>query len=163
MRELLYLVPLAPQQSTHLRWRVLDTHRQVWVSVFWGHCSFFLGPGVHKVLFVPFKSPFPQSYGSSVIKFQWPQKVKFPGDSQCLCQIHRLGNLLWALELLQQCKKFFGIIGLQFVGCLLSDSVVGLTCCSSQVCCSQSPCPCGRPLLTCASAGNTQHSKAGLA
>ena len=26
-------------------------------------------------------------------------KVKFPGDSQSLCQILRLGNLLWVLEL----------------------------------------------------------------
>ena len=23
----------------------LDTHRQVWVSLLWGHCSFLLGPG----------------------------------------------------------------------------------------------------------------------
>ena len=38
--------------------RLLDIHGQVWVSVFWGHCSFLLGPGAHKVLFVPFKSPF---------------------------------------------------------------------------------------------------------
>ena len=38
-------------------------------------------------------------------------------------EIPRLGNLLWALELLQQCKNFFGIIVLQFVGCLLSGSV----------------------------------------
>ena len=28
-----------------------------------------------------------------------PSKVKFPGSSQSLCQIHRLGNLLWVLEL----------------------------------------------------------------
>ena len=37
-------------------------------------------------------------------------KVKFPGDFQSLCQIPRLGNLLWALELSQQCENFFGII-----------------------------------------------------
>ena len=30
--------------------------RQVWVSHLWGHCSFLLGPGVHKVLYVPSKS-----------------------------------------------------------------------------------------------------------
>ena len=34
-------------------------------------------------------------------------------------------SLLWALELLQQCENFFGIIVLQFVGCLLSSSMVG--------------------------------------
>ena len=27
--------------------------------------------------------------------------------------------------------------------------------CQTQVCCTQSPCPCGRPLLTCASTGDT--------
>ena len=53
-------------------------------------------------------------------------KVKFPGGSQSLCQIPRLGNLWWALELLQQRENFFGIIVLQFVGRLLGDSVVGL-------------------------------------
>ena len=36
-----------------------------WVSLLWGHCSFLLGPGAHKVLFVPCKSLFPQSCGSS--------------------------------------------------------------------------------------------------
>ena len=28
--------------------------------------------------------------------------------------------------------------------------------CYTQVCCTQSPCPCGRPLLTCTSTGDTQ-------
>ena len=37
----------------HLRQRLLDTQGQVWVNLLWGHCSFLLGPGVHKVLFVP--------------------------------------------------------------------------------------------------------------
>ena len=31
----------------------------------WGHCSFLLGPGVHRVLFVPSKSLFPESCVSS--------------------------------------------------------------------------------------------------
>ena len=44
---------------------VLDVHGQVWVSVLWGHCSFLLGPGAHKVLFMPSKSLFPQSCVSS--------------------------------------------------------------------------------------------------
>ena len=50
--------------------RLLDTHRQGWVSLFWGHCSFLLGPGTHKVLFVPSKSPLTQSClstGGSVV------------------------------------------------------------------------------------------------
>ena len=44
-----------------------------------------------------------------------------------------MGNLLWALELLQQYENFFGIIVLQFVGCLLGGSTVGLTHYASQV------------------------------
>ena len=59
--------PTLPQATTDpcLRWRLLDIHGQVWVSPLWGHCFFLLGPGVHKVLFVPFKSLFPQSCVSS--------------------------------------------------------------------------------------------------
>ena len=65
---LLHSVPPTLQQATtnpHLCWRLLDTHGQVWVSLLWGHCSFFLGPGVHKVLFMPSESLFPQSCVSS--------------------------------------------------------------------------------------------------
>ena len=52
--------------DTQLPWRLLDTQKQVWVSLLWGHCSFLLGPGVYTVLFVPSKSLFPQSYVSPV-------------------------------------------------------------------------------------------------
>ena len=51
-------------QPTNLP-EILDTYGQVWVSLLWGHCSFLLGPGTHKVLFVPSKSLFPQSCVSS--------------------------------------------------------------------------------------------------
>ena len=63
-----YSVPPTLQQATPdpcLLWRLLDTHGEVWVSFLWDHCSFFLGPGVHKLLFLPSKSLFPQSYISS--------------------------------------------------------------------------------------------------
>ena len=66
-------------------------------------------------------------------------------------------------------KNFFGIIVLQFVGHLLSSSVLGLLVASSkrayatywvtQICCTHSPCPHGRPLLIRASSGNTQTFK----
>ena len=49
----------------HVRWRLLDTHGQVWVSLLWGHCSSLLGPGAHKVLFVPSKTLLPQYCVSS--------------------------------------------------------------------------------------------------
>ena len=64
MHALLHSVPLTLKQATidscH-PWRLLDTQNQVWVSLFWGHHSFLLGPSVHVVLFVPSKSLFPQS------------------------------------------------------------------------------------------------------
>ena len=47
--------PLTLQQATAdpcLCRRLLNTHRLVRVILLWGHCSFILGPGVHKVLFV---------------------------------------------------------------------------------------------------------------
>ena len=65
---LLHSVPPSLQQATTdpcLRQRLLDPHGQVWVSLLWGHCSFLLGPGAHKVLFVLSKSLFSQSYISS--------------------------------------------------------------------------------------------------
>ena len=62
MPALLYSVTLTLWQATvnpHLHPRLLDTHRQVWLSHLWGHCSFFLCPGAHKVLFVPLSVCFP--------------------------------------------------------------------------------------------------------
>ena len=74
-------------------------------------------------------------------------KVKFLGGSQSLCQIPRLGDLLWVLEP----SNLFGIIVLQFVGHLLCGSMVRLMVTSSkrtyatrlltQVHCTQSPVP----------------------
>ena len=49
--------------------RLLDTHGQVWVSLF-SQCSFLLGPSAHKVLFVPSKILFPRcclGYGSFMV------------------------------------------------------------------------------------------------
>ena len=121
-------MPLTSWQATVnpcLRWRLLDTHRHVRLSLLWGNCSFLLRPGAHKVLFVPSKCLFPQSCGISVVKSHWPSKSNSWG-SQPFCWIPRLGNLLWALELLQQCEHFFHIIILQCVGCLLGGFMVGL-------------------------------------
>ena len=68
MQALLHSVPPTLQQATanpRLCQRLLDTHRQIWASLMRGPCSFLLGPGAHKVLFVPSKSLFPQSCVSS--------------------------------------------------------------------------------------------------
>ena len=48
MHALRQAVPPALQQATanpRLHWRLLDTHRQVWVSLSWCQCSFLLGRG----------------------------------------------------------------------------------------------------------------------
>ena len=107
-------MPLTLQQATvHpcLCLRFLDTHGQVGLSLLWGHCSFFLGPGAHRVLCHPgvcflwkFCNPVPLAF-----------KGKFPGGSQSLCWIPRLGNLLCTLELSEQCENFFDVIVLQIV------------------------------------------------
>ena len=81
MHVLLHSVPPTLQQATidpRLHQRLLVIHRQVWVSLLWGHCSFLLGPGVH-VLFVPSENLLPMSDGSFVIKSHWPSKLKSLG------------------------------------------------------------------------------------
>ena len=70
MHALLHSVPPTLQQATTdpcFCYRLLDTHRQVWVNLLWGHCSFLLGPGVHKLLFVPSK----KSVSPVLCKFWW--------------------------------------------------------------------------------------------
>jgi len=57
--------PAAGHCQHTLLQRPLDTHGQVWVSLLWVHCSFLLGPGVYKVLFLPFRNLYPQSCVSS--------------------------------------------------------------------------------------------------
>ena len=73
MHTLLHSVLPTMQQATadpHFHQSLLDTHRQVWVSLLWCHFSFLLGPGAHEILFVPSKSLFRQScviFGGSVV------------------------------------------------------------------------------------------------
>ena len=77
MHALLHSAPPTLMQATtnpRLHQSLLNTHRQVRISLFWGHCSFLLSPGAHKFFFffffVPSKSLFPQfciSSGSSMV------------------------------------------------------------------------------------------------
>ena len=62
------------------------------------------------------ESLFPQVLWKSYNQIPLAFKVRFPGDSQSLCQIPRLGSLMWGSEPSQQWENFFGIIVLQFVG-----------------------------------------------
>ena len=62
LHTLLYAVPPNLQQATAdpcLCWRLLDTHGQVWVNLFWGHCSFLLGPSSYKGFVHPPRVCFP--------------------------------------------------------------------------------------------------------
>ena len=85
MQALLHSVPPTLKQATanpHLCQRLLDAHGQVRVSLLWGPCSFLLGPGAHKVLFVPSKSLFPQYCVSSVVGLRRPPPrglMPYPG------------------------------------------------------------------------------------
>ena len=108
--------------NPHLQQRLLQIHRQVWLSLLWGHCSFLL---VH----AGFICALQESVSPVLWKFcnQIPlaSKVKVPEGSQSLCRTPRLGSVLWVIELSYQYENFFGIIVLQFLGCLLGDSMVG--------------------------------------
>ena len=88
MDALPHSVPPNQQQATtdpHLCQRLLHTDRQVWASLLWGHCSFLLGLGAHKVLFVPSQSLFPPSCvssGGSMVGYWWPPArglMSYPG------------------------------------------------------------------------------------
>ena len=96
-------------------------------------------------------------------------KVKFFGGSQSLCQIPKVGKSVLGLRNFLRVREFIWYNCSQFVGRLLGSSMVGLitissktayaTHCVTQVCCTENHCPCGRPLLTCTSAGDTQTLK----
>ena len=131
---LLLPVPLTMQQaavSPCLCWRLSNTHRQVWLSVFRDHCSFLLTLLGARFCLCPPRVCFPSSL--EVLQSN-PTDLQFrsPWHSQLLCQFPRLRNLMWSLEPLVECKKFFGIIVLQFVGCPHSSSMVRLIVASSK-------------------------------
>ena len=87
-----------------------------------GHCSFLLDPGMHKVLFLPSKSLFPQSCGSLESnptglqsQIPWGFSSPFAGSPGW--------EMLWALELSQQRNNFFGIIWYNISQCVLLIAV----------------------------------------
>ena len=57
--------PATGHLNPRLPRKLLGTHRQLKISLLWGHCLFLLGPGAHEVLCVPSQSLFPQSCVSS--------------------------------------------------------------------------------------------------
>ena len=99
------------------------------------------------------------------VAISFSRESYWPKDRTCVSCIGRQ-TLYFLSTTFLTVWEFIWLIVLQFVGHLLSSSKVGLmatsskrayaTLCVTQVCCTQNPCPCGRPLLTCASAGDTQ-------
>ena len=71
---------------------------EMWVSLLRGHGLFLPGPVCTRVCLCP-----PRDCFRVLCKFcnQIPlaSTVRFPGGSQSLCRIPRLGNLLWVLAL----------------------------------------------------------------
>ena len=58
MHALLHAVPPILQEATAdpcLYQGLLDTRRQVWVSLLWGRFSFLLGPGAYKLLLIKYQ------------------------------------------------------------------------------------------------------------
>ena len=110
------LAPRQPTANPYVHRRRIDrsgsascrvTYPFPWVLV---HTRFCLCPLRAESLFPPILC---KSCNQVLLAF----KVKSPGDSQSLCWIPRLESLVWGLEPSQQCKNFFGITVLQFVGC----------------------------------------------
>ena len=93
-----------------------------------------------------------------------PQET--PGHSRATLGQSLVGSLLlspgsWSAQVLCALQesvspflcKFWWLYG-GVNGNLLQEGL-----CHAQVCCTQSPCPCGRPLLTCTSSGDIQTLK----
>ena len=133
---MLYSVPLTPWQATVTHASAADswTHTEKSGSFFCRVTAFFffpLGPGAHKVLFVPFKSLFPQSYASSVIKSHWPSRSNSLGFSVLLPDFH-VGKSIVGPRTFATFQELLCIIVLQFVGILLRGFMVGLMTTSSK-------------------------------
>ena len=96
---LLLSVSLTLRQPTvdpRLHQRLPNTCRQVWLSLFWGYCSFILCPGAHKVLFVPLRVLFPQSCGSFSSAVTCNRKIKQTNkhETDKSCLLHALLGIL---------------------------------------------------------------------
>ena len=171
MHTLLHSVPPTLHQATAdpcLCLRLLDTHKPVWVSLLWGHCSFLLNSGVHKVLFVPSKSLFPQSCVSSAIKSHWAPKsnslgvlspfARFPGQKSVVgpTTFLTVQEFLW-----YNCSAVCGSSARQLYdganANLLQEGLRHTLC--NPVLLHPEPWPCSRPLLTYTSTGDTQTLK----
>ena len=75
------LTPRQPTINPHLCRRLPNTHRQVWLRLLWGHCSFLLGPDVYKVLLCPRRVSWSPVLWKFCNEILLTFKVRFPWDS----------------------------------------------------------------------------------
>ena len=151
--------PVLINSSARDSWTLTGKHG----PVFCGVVSFLLGPGAHKVSFVPSMCLFPQSCGSSVIKSHWPSKLnslwvlslfsRSPGQE--ICYGPRIFAAVYAL-LWYNCPPVCGLSPWQLYngvnGVLLQEYLCYMLCLSdllqSQPLCSwqsiADPCLCKR-------------------
>ena len=94
-----------------LHQRLLDTHRQVWHSLLWGHCSFLLAPGAHTESFVC-------ALQESVSPVLW----KFYNEVPLASKVKLTGG---------SCLLTGSMVGLTAT----SSKSIYATCCMTQVCC----------------------------
>ena len=102
----------------HRHRRPCNTSREFWFSLLWGHCSSLWVLVRAKFYLCPprLESLFPSVLWEAYNQTPLALKARFPGDSQSLCRVPRLGSLMWGSEPSQQCENLFGIIVLQSVG-----------------------------------------------
>ena len=96
---LLLPLPLTLQQATVspcLCWRLTNTHRQLWLSIFRDHCSFLLSLLGTRFCLCPPRVCFPSSLE---VRHSNPTDHQFrsPWHSQLHWQVPRLRNLMWSL------------------------------------------------------------------
>ena len=92
-------------------------HRQVWLSLLWGHCFILLVLVCMRVFFYPPTVSVSLALWNCYNQILLTFNVRFPGESLSLCQVG---------------KSVVGPIILQFVDCPPNSSIVGLMAISSK-------------------------------
>ena len=104
--------------NPRLHRRPSNTSREFWFSHLLGHCCFPLGVGASKIFFVP--SKIRVSVSLSPVEVMQTNSTglqgQIPWGFLLLCQIPRLGSLMWSSEASEQWEYFFDILVLHFVG-----------------------------------------------
>ena len=71
-----------------------DTHGQVWVSLLWGHCSFLLDPGVHKIHHGKCWAGWSTSWNQGC----WEKYLRYTDDTTLMAESEELKSLLMKVK-----------------------------------------------------------------